>query len=232
MGIIEFLLSVLASVTASVLIIVGIDSQKKPKLRFAVGISHSLPENDPAGRPAAKWIRVEVSNVNRPRWLSLLYNREAAVMCEAWITFYHVQPSPDYRCVYNREMAGRWTSSPPPKIQIVETPEGPATVRSYVTKSIDIPPGDGELLDVAVRFRDEEECYGYNNESHGRPDDWKNPVWRLEKGTYLVKARVRTGGNDFCGVFRIVNDVQYDDFRIEKVSDKMVHDLAAPTHST
>lgn len=214
MAVAEFLFSVLASVVASVLIILLIDRQKKPKLRMVVGSSHSLPDEDPLGRPATKW-------------LSWLYSRDPAVMCQAWLTFYHGHPSPDYRHVYDREMVGRWADSPPPDIRTVETPDGIKALLHNATTSIDIPAGGRTLLDVAVRLNSEEDCYGYNNQSHIYPD-LKNSDWKLEKGAYLVKARVRTGGRDFLGVFRIVNDVQYNDFRLEKMDDKLAGKLVGP----
>jgi hypothetical protein len=81
------------------------------------------------------------------------------------------------------------------------------------TSEIDIPPGESELLDVAVRFGAEEECYGWNNEGylHG----WRNPNWQLPKGRYVVTVTVRTTGRKEARTFYLDNNRTRAEFRLE-----------------
>jgi len=50
---------------------------------------------------------------------------------------------------------------------------------------------------------------------------WRHPRWKLEEGRYIVKVRIKTGGREFNDTFLIVNDVPYEDFRIEPLRDNL-----------
>jgi hypothetical protein len=77
----------------------------------------------------------------------------------------------------------------------------------------DVYPGDEALLDVAVRFENEAECYGWNNEAYFNKG--RTPWWRLLRGRYLVKVVITSSGQKCIGIFRLVNDVDsWTDFRL------------------
>jgi hypothetical protein len=80
---------------------------------------------------------------------------------------------------------------------------------------IDVYPGGSELLDVAARLDDDEEAFGWNNDTYFCPTPWRNPEWKLEKGRYLVKVTVNSSGQQCSQVFRLVNDVPRGDCRLE-----------------
>jgi hypothetical protein len=53
---------------------------------------------------------------------------------------------------------------------------------------------------------------------------WRNPIWRVEFGRrYLVRVMVTSSGQKCVGVFRLVNDVERSDFRLE---DATAEDIA------
>jgi len=86
---------------------------------------------------------------------------------------------------------------------------------THIEDFVDIPPGEATLLDVVFRAKHESECYGWNNESYLHM--WKTPRWKLDKGRYVVSARVKTGGREFIQSFLLVNDVGYSDFRLAEI---------------
>ena len=77
---------------------------------------------------------------------------------------------------------------------------------------MDVYPGEAELFDVAVRFRNEDDCYGWNNESYIH--NWRAPDWRLPPGRYLIRVVITTAGQTCEGLFRLINDVPLGDFRL------------------
>ncbi len=83
---------------------------------------------------------------------------------------------------------------------------------------MDVYPGESEILDVAVRLDDEEDCYGWNTESYFCIPAWRNPNWKLPRGRYLVRVTVTSSGQKCVGTFRLINDVSRTDFRLEPTS--------------
>ena len=78
----------------------------------------------------------------------------------------------------------------------------------------DIYSGESEQLDVAGRF-DDDECYAWCDDNYRSNPLWRNPKWKLDKGRYLVKVTVKSSMK-CCDVFRLINDVPVNDFRLEK----------------
>ncbi len=85
---------------------------------------------------------------------------------------------------------------------------------------MDIYPGEVELLNIAGKFDDDADCYGWSNESYFSDPVWRNPNWRLPVGRYLVKVVVNTAGEKVSSVFRLINDVPRTDFRLEPTMPK------------
>jgi hypothetical protein len=122
-------------------------------------------------------------------------------------------------------MGGRWSNSPEPVAIPVLGPQGQQfqildLTRLTLESRIDIPPGETELLDIAVRADDDTECFGWNNEAYFSTPLWRNPNWRLDRGRYLVAVIITTSGQKFVAGFRLVNDVARADFRLEPITPK------------
>jgi hypothetical protein len=76
-------------------------------------------------------------------------------------------------------------------------------------------PGRPELVDVAARFDNDEDCYGWSNESYLPDKNWpRNPDFRLPKGRYLVKATIHSSGERVSRVFVLENSVAREHFRL------------------
>jgi hypothetical protein len=80
---------------------------------------------------------------------------------------------------------------------------------------IDIQTGEGTALDIAARFDNEDDCYGWNNDAYFVSTPWRNPNWKLVRGRYLVRVVVISAGQKFNFEARLVNDVSRSDFRLE-----------------
>jgi hypothetical protein len=78
--------------------------------------------------------------------------------------------------------------------------------------------GTQEQIDVAARFDDDDECYGWSNESYLPGKGWRNEDWKLPKGRYLVSVAVTFSGETVREAFEIENSVSIDSFRIESAS--------------
>ncbi len=180
----------------------------KPKLVFRI-------EDPPVdvtyqGRPAqnARFLRLITENIEPPhiaRWLS----RNTAIYCHAILTFYHL----DGQNIFGRSMQGRWAGSPEPvPIQVVASGQQMVIldpVRLSPELHRDIHSGQPETLDVAARFDNDTECYGWCNDNYFSRPVWRNPDWRMGNGRFLVKVTVNA--------FRLEN-AQQDDYK--KISPK------------
>jgi hypothetical protein len=185
----ETAISIIVGGLITILISVCIENLRRPKLQLSIE-DHPLDSPAPGGNRMRRNLRLVLRNKTLPvgaRWMQ----RAAALQCRGEITFHHL----DGQDVFGRSMAVRFARSPEPILS-------------------DVYPGEGELLDVAVRFDDDNTgCYGWNNDSYFH--NWRTPDWRLPRARYLVKAVITSSGQKCRGVFRLVNDVEsWTDFRL------------------
>jgi hypothetical protein len=143
--------------------------------------------------------------------------RGPASQCRALITFHHL----DGQNVFGRAMPARWSDTDQP-VQIVSAaPQGQPIALVNLEKAlrvsrVDIYPSEKELLDVAVRIDNDQDCYGWNNQAYLH--QWRNPEWRIPPGRYLAKVAITSSGQTWTDVFRLINDVPRTDFRLEPVT--------------
>ena len=177
--------------------------------------------------PLTKITLVDVGNKPMPRLLKWAWDRNPAQDCRAKIEFlYH-----NGECALERPMEGRWTNTPQPitpvlyplsdkrESQIIQILDP-----SRIQPSVVIGPGRTETLDVVFRINDEEfpdrrddykHCWGWNNEGYMHrhmPKDWK-----LREGLFLARITVASGGQSTTADFKIINDLGFGQFRLEKV---------------
>jgi hypothetical protein len=197
---------------------VFIEYLRTPSLGFSIEsppLDVIYPENRPARE--VRYLRLKLSNKPLPSWLRWL-QRAAALQCRGSITFHHL----DGQNVFGRAMDTRWSGSPEPvPIQIVG--EGVRLqiwdpVRITTASRMDVYPGESQLLDVASRFDGDAPCYGWNNEAYFSTPPWRNPAWRLGAGRYLARVEVTSSGQKCVGIFRLINDVDRSDFRLESTT--------------
>jgi hypothetical protein len=75
-------------------------------------------------------------------------------------------------------------------------------------------PGTAELVDVAVRFDDDEDCFGWSNDSYLPGKGWRNPDFRLPKGRYLVKVTIDSSGDKISDAFIRENSIAREHFEL------------------
>lgn len=207
------ILEVVLGAIVAVIITIWVESLRKPKLTLEIGKPSDIAYDK---RPARNVRFLGIELINKPlpkifRWLQ----RNAAVQCHGMIGFYHL----DGQNVFARSMPIRWSGSPEPVPMLISVGEqrillaDPA--RFTLTPRIDVYPGESERLDISAKFDDENDCYGWSNENYFSDPPWRNANWRLSSGRYLVKVTIVSAGEKFSGLFRLVNDVPRQDFRIE-----------------
>jgi hypothetical protein len=169
-------------------------------------------------RPATQVRFLHLKLVNEP--LSRLFKwmlRETALQCHGSISFHHL----DGQNVFGRSMPIRWSGSPEPvSMSLVITVDDKRfqvidPTRLALISRMDVQAGETEVFDVAAKFDNEEECYGWSNENYFSELTWRNPNWQLSGGRYLVKVTVTSAGQKVVNLFRLVNDVAQQDFRLE-----------------
>lgn len=204
----------------TILTVIVIENLRKPKLELTI----ATPDDKEYGEdhPARKFVGVRkvrylgISLKNKPlsywyRWMS----RNAALQCHGFISFHHL----DGQNIFGRTMPVRWSYTPEP-IPLVGVIDGKQIsivdpARLTIESRVDVYPGESKRLDVAARFNDEDECYGWSNENYFSDPPWRNPRWKLSRQRYLIKVTVVSSGDKCIGIFRLINDVPQDNFRIE-----------------
>ena len=205
--------SIIGAISAA-LITILVERLRKPKLDLRIAEPvESKYEDRPAKLKRA--VRLQIENMPLPWWARWM-SRSPALQCGGDISFHHL----DGQNVFGRSMIIRWPESPEPiplRIRLGNE-EGVIVdpARIVLEQRKDVYPGKSELIDVACRFDQDQECYGWNNESYFSNPLWKNPNWKLPKGRYLVKTKIAFAGSSLIGIFRLVNDVGIRDFRLEK----------------
>jgi hypothetical protein len=210
---------VISGAVIAVLVAVGVEYLRRPNLKLIIESPQVDAEYE--GRPAqkARYLRLRLFNRPLPIWARWML-RAPALQCRGTITFHHL----DGQNVFGRSMAVRWSGSPQPiPIQAV-TSDGTRIqifdpMRLTLESRIDVYPGEGEseTLDVAARLDDDEDCYGWNNETYFCATPWRNPAWKLRPGRYLVNVVIRSSGQTCTANFRLINDVPRGDCRLEDV---------------
>ncbi len=208
-------LQIVVGASITIGIVVFVEYFRKPKLELMrtepVDASYT---NRPAN--SARYLGLMVENRQLPRlvrWLS----RSAAIRCHGLITFHHL----DGQNVFKRSMQTRWSRSPEP-VPIHAVAPGPIPIQIFDPVRLspeihrDIYPGESEKLDVAARFDNDTDCYGWCNDNYFSNPIWRNPDWKLSPGRYLVKVTVMSSSTKCSGLFCLINDVPVGDFRLEK----------------
>lgn len=203
---------VLGAIVA-IVITIWIENLRRPKLELRT--KQATDVRYPPNRPAKRGRFLALELVNKPlprfaRWMS----RNAAMQCHGYITFHNIV---DGNRIFPNAMPIRWSSSPEllPSILVIDNKIAGKLIepdRYNLRPRIDVYPGEVESVDVAARFDEDDECYAWCNENYLSEPIWRNPRWRLPKGTYLTKVTVFSAGEKCMGTFRLINNGSLQDF--------------------
>ena len=117
---VDFLINLVAGV-AGILIVLGLERQRRPRLVMKIGEVPGLPANDVAGRKECRWPIIEVHNLRIPKWLAWVYDGDPAVACRAWITFHNPV---DGGRIFAQDMPVRWNEAVQPEVVQYARPDG------------------------------------------------------------------------------------------------------------
>jgi hypothetical protein len=211
--------AVLLGVISSLIVAMFVEWQRKPRL--IVSIPPVSVQPYPSGQfpcNVMSCARIRVRNQDLPSWLRWM-RRESAENCLATIRFLYL----DGTSFFKDPMPGRWAGSPEATPLRGSLHSGHSatmieiwdTSRLSIISKIDIPAGEQEDLDIAVRCDNDVEAYGYNNDSYQHA--WKNKNWMLPKGRFIVEVTIRSAGEKMVRRFRLNNDLTRDQFRLEEI---------------
>jgi len=210
--------SVILGGIITILTAIFVENMRRPHLTLRIIVPLDLHYQ---GRPAnrAKYLLLEIENKSLPsfaRWMS----RNAAVQCHGTITFHHL----DGQNVFGRSMDIRWSSAPEPvptQVAFDSHTFGFFDHQRFQTaQRIDLYPGERDNFSVVARFDSDADCWGWSNESYFCENIWRNEKWKLKPDRYLVSVSIQSAGEHVSDIFRLVNDVSIDDYRLEPATDE------------
>ena len=195
-------------------ITIWIETLRKPCLKLELINPVDMEfRNQPAR--IMRSLRLKLTNKPLHKWIRWMY-RNPALQCHGNISFHHL----DGQNFFGRSMILRWAEAPEPnplEIQIgnerglVFDP-----VRITHLQKMDIYPSESADIDIAVRLDNEAECYGWSNESYFSNPRWRPSNWCLNQGRYIVRITIFSSGETTSKLFRLINDVEQQDFRLEE----------------
>jgi hypothetical protein len=200
---------------ATIVITVRLEHLRSSNLQLS--IPQTLYDFQPRGPLTQRWrsLRVFVRNEALPTWANWL-TRLPAQQCRAQLTFLRADGTPLYPAI-----VGKWTDTPEPKVVLVATPDGQTvpllTNPQELRLAVDLYPGDGALLDVAIRVDGEDASYVWNNDTY-KYEDWRNTDLKLDKAIFLVKVTVTSSGRTCTEYFRLANDASFIAFLLSEPS--------------
>jgi len=195
---------------------IAVEYFRRPKLRLSA-IEQAVEVSYPAGKPAryGRYLALRLTNEPLP-WYAKWMQRSAALQCRGTMSFHHL----DGQKVFAADMPVRFAESPQPipmeihlggYVGILVDPQ-----RLSADSRVDVYPGEEVRLDVAARFDNDADCYGWSNLSYFSNPAWRNADWKLPAGRYLVKAVVSSSGEKCATLFRLLNEGTSRDFRLER----------------
>lgn len=198
----------------AVVITILIENWRKPNLQLTLAPPTDIKYDEKKSAQSARFVKLELSNKPLPiiaRWMM----RNAAQQCHGFITFHHL----DGQKVFERSMPIRWTSAPEPVAMKINMGQNELLItdpsKFTMEPRVDIYPGEYERLNIAAKFDNEDQIYGWCNENYFSNPPWKNPKWKLEKDRYLVNVTILSSGIKYSKIFRLVGNVTKEDFRLE-----------------
>lgn len=204
---------ILVGALVAILTTIAIESLRKPRLSMQLASSH---DNVYSNRPAthARFLAIELHNHNLP-WFAKWMSRTPALHTHGWITFHHL----DGQNVSGRAMTIRWSGTPEPIGTHLQVGNASLTIFEQpslaVSTTTDVYPGEYVRLDVAARFDNEPDSYGWSNDNYFSQPVWRDPKWKLALGRYLVHVTIVSSGDKCTRLFRLINDGPQSDFRLE-----------------
>jgi hypothetical protein len=210
----QTILSVVLGAIVSIITTIAVESARRPDLEIRTADQANDPPSSNSG--LKKIAILHLALVNKPlkgpfSWLM----RGVAAQCHGSINFRHL----DGRPASSTSMEVRWSSTPAPTAMTLLQRGLPSPIfdpaRMLLDARVDVPAGEPEVFPVVARFDDDEDCYGFNNESFRSSPRWRIPDRKLPKGQYLVDVTLLSSGQKVSKTFTLLNEGSLSEFRLE-----------------
>ena len=91
------------------------------------------------------------------------------------------------------------------------------------------------MVDIAVKYDSDAECFGWCYDNYWSTPQYKNEKWKIAKGEYIVRIELRYGGKRTTGEFMLDNrgdrkNFQFRDLTAEE-NDKYKEMLITKMHN-
>lgn len=186
------------------------ESRADPKLTLEVAETrHNVyPDN----RGTVRFTYVKVRNAG-PSKLPFI-GRRTAQSTFGYIRFRALDGTP----LHSRVMPIRWSGQPEPvKFEVVNNSIkqllDPSLIR--VSRYMDIPPNEEEVIDVAFRREGHSDAYGWSHENY-QQGKWEHPEFTIPPGQYQVEITVTTGDRKFRKTFLLNNPANFNEFELHE----------------
>ncbi len=187
-----------------------VEYARKPKLKIIIDKDKDIEYLEERPAKHAHFLYLKLTNENLPKAFQWM-QRSPALQVHGFITFHHLNGQK----IFKGPMEIRWSNAPEPVpiqgVLLDGDQHKPIFLfdflRILLEQRRDIYPGESEPFDVATRFEEEKECYGWNNETYFiSPPNWRNPDRKLDFGCYLVNVEIISAGEKCSGLFRLINE--------------------------
>ena len=228
-GVIEIVLAIIGVVLGGIITIlttirvaVWIEKLRSPRIKFEIE-DDPVFERGPIGpyNNRNRVLRIRVSNEPPSRRQEHWIVRLPAQHCVAEISFHRLNGT----AFFERPMAGRWGNTPEPIVMRMPAPQPggqtvPVLVNPYaLSATVDIYPGEKEILDIVARVDGEDVAYGWNNETYFF-EDWRNTDRQLPRQQYLIEVTITSSGRKRRKWFCINNDGPFNSFRLTELTSE------------
>ncbi|MFA4904100.1 MAG: hypothetical protein WC600_15315 [Desulfobaccales bacterium] len=202
--ILSFLFAVLGAAFGTVFTLF-IEKKRLPKIEIIAvdraNADHTY-ESGPHKGERWKFFRLAVINKKITPFFSWLVIRQTAENCRVTINIKGMDNPIDI------SFKGRWASTP----EIPHLGQN-AVLKLFEPDPVTIPEDHEEFLDVIVKYENDKEGYGWNNEAYFH--DWRTPHYKLNPGRYQVQIKINTqNGISFLKIFLLTVGERIEDTRL------------------
>jgi hypothetical protein len=210
----QTILGVVLGTIFSIITTIAVEAARRPDLEIRIADQANDPPSPNSGLKKITILHLALANKPLKGPFSWLM-RGVATQCHGTVLFRHMNGQP----AFPTSMAVRWSSTPTPTAMTLVAGDKHYPIldpaRLLLEGRVDVPVDDKEVFPVVARFDDDEECYGFNNESFHSSPPWRNPDRRLPKGQYLVDLTILSSGQKVSKTFTLLNEGSLSEFRLE-----------------
>ncbi len=193
------------SAALGMLVVIWFEWMKRPKLRITI----AEPWDGYLGNSLVRTVRITAENVSPPVVVRWFVRRQPAFAAYALIDFFRL----DGTTAGAGSMNARWVGSPQPPQLAQNNVIYPDALEILRYRDVHI--NRVEPIDIATKFGDEMDCFGFTNTSY-RHHDFKDPGWHLPQESYRIRVSIYSGSDEKSKTFILRNDLPRPDFCLER----------------